>query len=94
MMDTSQYEVEFNDGDTEQLAANVIAENLLAQVDDHGHRHLMLEEIVDHRVLHDAISRSIGTFMTKNGVTRQIRTTRGWEIYVTWKDGSSDWIAL
>jgi hypothetical protein len=31
------------------LAANAIAENMFAQVDDKGNRHALFEEIADHR---------------------------------------------
>ena len=41
--------MEFLDGSIEILTANIIAENLLAQVDSEGHRQLLLKEIVDHR---------------------------------------------
>ena len=34
LLDSRQYEVEHSDGTTEVLTANIIAENLLAQVDD------------------------------------------------------------
>ena len=94
LIDNSIYEVEFANGDVDLLAANVIAENLLAQIDEQGHRHLMLGEILDHRVLEDAIPISKGTYKTKQGTTRRVQTTRGWEIYAEWKDGSTDWIAL
>ena len=33
-----------------------------------------------------------GTYNTKSGFDREIRTTKGWEFYVIWKDGSGDWI--
>ena len=33
-----------------------------------------------------------GTYKTKSGFDRKIRTTKGWEFYVIWKDGSGDWI--
>jgi hypothetical protein len=36
LLDSRQYEVEFLDGETEILTANIIAENLLAQVDEEG----------------------------------------------------------
>ena len=72
--------MEFANGDVDLLAANLIAENLLAQIDEQGHRHLMLGEILDHRVLEDAIPISKGTNKTKQGTTRRIQTTRGWEI--------------
>ena len=38
ILDARKYEVEYLDGTTEILAANTIAENMLAQVDDQGHR--------------------------------------------------------
>ena len=94
LLDSRQYEVEFDDGTTEVMTANIIAENLLAQVDEEGRRQQMLEEIIDHRVLPDAIPKSKGTFVTKRGLKRKVRTTKGWEILVQWKDGSTDWIAL
>ena len=49
------YEVEFMDGITEVMTANIIAENILAQVDDKGHRQLMLNKIIDHRIDDTAI---------------------------------------
>ena len=49
LLEIRRYEVEYLDGTTEVLTANIIAENLLAQVDDQGHRHLMIDEIEDHR---------------------------------------------
>lgn len=94
LMDQRQYEIEYMDGRTEILTANIIAENLLAQVDDDGHRHLLIDEIEDHRILEDAIPKEQGTFVTNTGRTRKKRTTRGWELYVRWKDGSGDWVAL
>ena len=54
----------------------------------------MLEDISDHRVLEDAIPQDKGTFVTERGQSRKLRTTKGWEMYVTWKDGSGDWVAL
>ena len=93
-IDTRQYEVEFLDGTIERLTANIIAENLLAQVDEEGRRQMMLYEIVDHRIRTDAIPKSAGTYIGRDGHTRKKRTTRGWEILVQWKDGSHDWIEL
>ena len=55
-LDSRQYKVEFLDGTTEIISANIIAENLLSQVDEEGHRQMMLEEIIDHRKTKDAIS--------------------------------------
>ena len=67
---------------------------MIARVDDEGHAHLMLQEIDDHRVLDNAIPKGKGTFITHQGVTRKKRTTRGWDLLVRWKDGSSNWVNL
>ena len=48
LLDTRAYEVEYSDGTIKILTANIIAENLLAQVDEEGHRQLLLDEVVDH----------------------------------------------
>ena len=92
--DTRLYEVEFIDGSTKVMAANVIAENLLSQVDQEGHRQMMLSEIIDHKKTSDAIPIKEGTCMTATGLIRRKVTTKGWEVYVQWKDGSANWVAL
>ncbi len=46
ILDTRMHEVEFGDGHTE---AYVIAENMFAQVDSEGDRHVLLQEIIVHR---------------------------------------------
>ena len=73
------------DGTAEVLTANIIVENLLAQVDDQGHCHLMINEIEDHRNNSDAISKENGTILTPSGLQRKKKTTKGWEFYVRWK---------
>ena len=55
LTDTCAYEIEFIDGTTEVITANIIAENLLAQVDEEGHRQMMLDEIIDYRKLPSAM---------------------------------------
>ena len=49
ILDTRMYKDEFQDGHRASLAANTIAENLFAQIDDEGNRHVLFDEIVDHR---------------------------------------------
>ena len=49
VLDTRQYEIEFKDGYTEALSANLIAQNMFSQVDDEGHRHVLLDSIIDMR---------------------------------------------
>ena len=54
LLDSRQFEVEYNDGITEILSAHIIEENILAQVDDQGQMQLLLEKIIDHWVSGDA----------------------------------------
>ena len=61
LLDSRQYEVEYSEGTVEVLAANIIAKNLLAQVDDQVHRRLMIDEIEDHRKGSDAVPKEKGT---------------------------------
>lgn len=94
-LDTRQYEVEYLDGTIEIVPANLIAENLLAQVDEEGHRQLLLDEIIDHRKTKDAIDIKDGFIINETtGHKRKKMTTKGWEICVQWKDGSSTWVEL
>ena len=79
LLDSRAYKVEFADGQTEILTANIIAENILAEVDAEGNRFLFMDEIEDHRQLDDAIPKEKGTFVTPRGIKRKKRTTRGWE---------------
>ena len=43
------YEVKYQDGHTAALAANLIADNPFAQVDEEGNRSVLFDEIVDVR---------------------------------------------
>ena len=55
LLDSRRYKVEYLDGTTEVLTANIIAEKLLARVGYQGRRHLMIDEIEDHQKNSDAI---------------------------------------
>lgn len=57
------------------------------------HRHLLLQEISNHRNISEYVSTQESTFEYK-GKRHQIQTNKGWEFYVTWKDGSTNWISL
>ena len=94
LTDTRQYEVEFLDGSKEFLTANIIAENLLAKVDEEGHRQLLMDEIIDHRKMMMLWKKKDAFYNTRQGTKRRKMTTKGWELCVQWKDGSSNWVAL
>jgi hypothetical protein len=57
-LDTRELEVEFPDGTMDTYSANIIAEpaniiaeNLFAQVDTEGRQYHVLSEIIDHRMV-------------------------------------------
>jgi hypothetical protein len=72
----------------------MIAENLFAQVDPEGHRHVMFAEIIDHRTNGQELKEEVGFVLTSMGTRRQRETTVGWEILIQWKDGSTTWVPL
>ena len=82
------YEIEYLDGTIEAISANIIAENLLSQVDEEGNRQLLMNEIIDHRTNDDALQIGNDYYRTSTGTKRRKVTTRGWELCVEWKDGS------
>ena len=67
MLDTRVYEVEFADGTTEFITANIIANNLLAQVNEEGHLQVLLDNIIDHIVRQWAHIDALITWLTVNG---------------------------
>ena len=78
--DTRLYEIEYIDGSAEVVPANVIAENILSQVDEEGNRQLMLDEIIDHRSDESAIPIYQAFYTTPTGRSTRRRTTKGWEL--------------
>jgi hypothetical protein len=88
------YEVRFPDGRTEELAVNVIAEAVYAQCDANKNQYVLLDAIVDYRkdpsmavAWNDQVTVIDGKKIVK-------RSTRGWELWCEWKDGSTSWQKL
>ena len=79
-MNRWQYEIKFVDGKPDIVAANIIAKNLLAHVDDEGCRRVLIHDIEDHRSLPNIIPKEQGTYMTPTGNERMNYTTRRWEL--------------
>ena len=94
LLDTRLYEVEFPDGSTKEITANLIAENMLSQVDNEGRSYAVLKEVVDHRTNGHAVSKDDGFVIDRQGRRHPRMTTRGWEIQVEWRDGSTSWVPL
>ncbi len=90
ILDSRVYQVQFHDGDVEDYAANLIAENIYSQVDAEGIRYVLLDEIINHRS--DSTAIQIDDKWTKGKANQTLRrTTQGWQLQVQWKDGSTSW---
>ena len=94
-LNTIIYEVEFPDGQVKDYAANVIAENMLTQVDSDGFTLTMMDGII-HYERDDAVAipKSNAYVVTRRGRKRHRRTTVGWKLLVKWSDGSESWVPL
>ena len=93
-LDTRIYEVEFIDGHKASLAANTIAECMWSQIDEEGNRHVLFDSIIDHRTNGREIKKKDAFIISPNGGKRRIETTKGHEILLQWKDGSTTWEAM
>ena len=94
LLDSRLYEVEYVDGRKQAMAANIIAENIFETCDKEGRQHLLLDSIIDHRRSSIAIRKGNEFIISSNGVKRRVETTKGWEILIQWKDGSTTWNKL
>ena len=93
LLDTRAYTVEFPDGCEESLTANLITQNLYSQIDEEGNKHLLLDDIIDHKRNENAFDKSDAFVTVKNGVQHRKETMQGWSLPCQWKDGSSNWVA-
>ena len=53
-----------------------------------------MDKISNHKKDATALDKSQGTYYTKTGTLRKKITTKGWQLLVQWKDGTSDWVRL
>jgi hypothetical protein len=90
LLDMRVYEVEFPDGHVEEYAANMIAENIYAEVDSEGNQFLIMDEIIGHQANETALTSEEQWIQV--GSNRQMqKTTKGWMLKVLWKNGTSTW---
>ena len=83
--DTRIYEVYYIYVTVKTLASDVIAENLLSQVDQEGHHYLLIDEIIDHRKTPESVEQKDAFDSTHNGNLKWQETTKGWELCFQWK---------
>ena len=94
ILDSRMYEVELPDGTYGDYSANVLIENIMASVDDNGQTSMLLDDIIGHRFNSDCIAEDDGWYTTPQGARRRVITTRGCDLNILWRDGTSSWIPL
>jgi hypothetical protein len=72
----------------------LIAQHLFSQVDEEGHRHVLLDDIINFCRNDAAIDKANAFVTMQNGVKQRQLTTQGWQLLCQWKDGSANWVAL
>ena len=94
LLDSSVYEVEFEDGSVERYHANIIAEHIYSQIDGDGYGMALLDEIIDHKCDDTAVKRKDGFVRGPNGSRVPKQTTKGWWLLVRLKDHTTEWYKL
>ena len=94
-LNTLIYDLRFPDGHVEQYAANLIAQNVLEQIDDQeGHYTEKLKRILDHRREGNAVSKGQMYFTTRSGQKKLRQSTVGWKFLVEFTNGRKQWMQL
>jgi hypothetical protein len=89
ILDAWLHALELANGIEAEHSANVIAENMWAQCDIEGNQqHQPLEAIIDHKSDKHAVQRADGCVVV-NGRKHTKKSTKGWELCIQWKDGST-----
>ena len=94
LLDTRIYDLQFPDGKIEQHTANTIAECIYSDIDDEGHTYTMMNELTNHKKDDTALKADEASYFDRSGKLHNKPTTKGWQIEVDWKDGTSSWCTL
>ena len=72
------YEVDYQEVHTAALSANLIADNLFAQVDEEGNCSVLFDKIVDVRTDGTQVLQLDAFVTTSSQTQRRVTTTKGW----------------
>ena len=78
LLNTLLYDVEFPDGAVRRYAANIIAENVLAQCDADGFYNNVMATVLYHKRDGTSVPMLEKYFTTKHGTRTMIQSTKGW----------------
>ncbi len=92
------YLAEFPDGHIQELSANSIVEAIYNQVDDDGFDEQFFHDIIGHRYNTKLLSQEelerIQYLRENPGQGKRFCTLKGWEICISWNDGTTSWHTL
>ena len=86
--------VKLEDGDVTELTAIAIAESMYAMCDEHSDHILLFDAIVDPKKNDKEMTRAEQKFVDSRGKQQYKGRTKGWEVCVRWKNGSTTWEKL
>ena len=88
IMNSMIYEVEFPDGQVKEYGTNIIAKNILLQVDSDGYSMQLMQVIVDYKCDDSVAVQMADQYVyMKSGQKCLCKSTRGWKLLVHWKEG-------
>ncbi|CAJ1963867.1 unnamed protein product [Cylindrotheca closterium] len=93
VLDTSIYEIEWHDGETESYRANEVIEAMMMNVDDDSNSILHVKEFIDHRTDGTPVHADDGFVVVKNKKVPR-RTTKGWYMCAQIHGDETEWIDL
>eukprot|EP00957_Ditylum_brightwellii_P076463 5811147-Ditylum_brightwellii.AAC.1 len=87
--------MQFHDSKVKEYVANVIAKNMLTQVEFKGFTMTITEGIFDHARDEKTAVHTKDKYVTTYSNQRRLRmSTAGWKLKVLWKDKSELWVHL
>ena len=94
-LNTMIYDVEFMDGSVEKYAANIIAQNVLEQVEDSSGAYTeRVEAVIDHRRQGNAVPKGKMYVTMRDGRKKLRQSTAGWDFKVRFTNGREQWMQL
>ena len=82
ILDTTVYDIEFQNGFRHPVAANIIAKILFSQVNQEGRRHNLFDMVIDVRKSDKSVKGGDAFDIPSNATKRQKATTQGWEVCI------------
>jgi len=93
ILDTSVYEVQFEDGRVESYFANQIVECILDESEVNANMTHHITDFVDHKKNSKALS-GTEAYLTIRGKKIQKRKTKGWRLCAELSNGNTEWMEL